>query len=136
MLSKVKNNDVLWDIGANDGFYTNKFYKLVKINHRDKNFKKGKGHVVAFERDPHAIKKLKNIFNNKKNILLLRYALPDTNNNSLQFTDDPMSPNNSLIEKNKKVHSNQKTIKVRVAKADNLVKKLNLPYPNFIKIDV
>ena len=68
--------------------------------------------------------------------MLLRYALPDTNNNSLQFTDDPMSPNNSLIEKNKKVHSNQKTIKVRVAKADNLVKKLNLPYPNFIKIDV
>ena len=97
MLSKVKNNDVVWDIDANDGFYTNKFYKLVKINHRDKNFKKGKGHVVAFERDPHAIKKLKNIFNNKKNILLLRYVLPDTNNNSLQFTDDLMSPNNSLF---------------------------------------
>ena len=135
MLSKVKHNDIVWDIGANVGFYTKKFHKLIKINSRDKHLKKN-GCIVAFEPDPHAIKKLKKKFYNKKNILLLRYALSDTNNNSSEFTDDPSSPTNQLVDINKKDFSNQKTIKVRVAKADTLIKKLNLPTPNIIKIDV
>ena len=135
MLSKVKHNDIVWDIGANVGFYTKKFHKLIKINSRDKHLKKN-GCVVAFEPDPHAIKKLKKKFYNKKNILLLRYALSDINNNSSEFTDDPSSPTNQLVDINKKDFSNQKTIKVRVAKADTLIKKLNLPTPNIIKIDV
>jgi FkbM family methyltransferase len=135
MLSKVKHNDIVWDIGANVGFYTKKFHKLIKINSRDKHLKKN-GCIVAFEPDPHAIKKLKKKFYNKKNILLLRYALSDINNNSSEFTDDPSSPTNQLVDINKKDFSNQKTIKVRVAKADTLIKKLNLPTPNIIKIDV
>ena len=40
MLSKVKPNDIVWDIGANVGFYTKKFHKLIKINPRDKHLKK------------------------------------------------------------------------------------------------
>ena len=40
MLSKVKHNDIVWDIGANVGFYTKKFHKLIKINSRDKHLKK------------------------------------------------------------------------------------------------
>jgi FkbM family methyltransferase len=135
MLSKVKHNDIVWDIGANVGFYTKKFHKLIKINSRDKHLKKN-GCIVAFEPDPHAIKKLKKKFYNKKNILLLRYALSDINNNSSEFTYDPSSPTNQLVDINKKDFSNQKTIKVRVAKADTLIKKLNLPTPNIIKIDV
>jgi len=135
MLSKVKPNDIVWDIGANVGFYTKKFHKLIKINPRDKHLKKN-GCVVAFEPDPHAIKKLKKKFYNKKNILSLRYALSDINNNSSEFTDDPSSPTNQLVNINKKDFSNQKTIKVRVAKADTLIKKLNLLTPNIIKIDV
>ena len=66
----------------------------------------------------------------------MRYALSDINNNSSEFTDDPSSPTNQLVNVNKRDFSNQKTIKVRVAKADTLIKKLNLPSPNIIKIDV
>ena len=66
----------------------------------------------------------------------MRYALSDTNNNSSEFTDDPSSPTNQLVNINKKDFSNKKTIKVRVAKADTLIKKLNLLSPNIIKIDV
>jgi FkbM family methyltransferase len=134
MLSSIKGNDVVWDVGANIGFYTKKFHKLVADNRRKKIPKMKRGCVVAFEPDMQAMKKLKKSFFSKKNILFKQIALSNTNS-FLKFSNDPMSPTNHIIDTNSKLISENAIVKVKSFKADSFIKKLNLPIPNVIKID-
>ena len=134
MLSTIKGNDVVWDVGANIGFYTKKFHKLVVDNCRKKIPKMKRGCVVAFEPDLQAMKKLKKSFFSKKNILFKQIALSNSNG-FLKFTNDPMSPTNQIIDTNSQFIYENKSVKVKSFKADSLIKKLNLSIPNVVKID-
>ena len=114
----IKKGDTVIDIGANIGYYTILFSKLVG--------KKGK--VIAFEPEPSNFKLLKeNIeINNCKNVVPFNVALSDSKGKKELYFNPENRGGCSLKNKNLK-----NVLKVRTMPLDDIIKKAN-----FIKIDV
>ena len=122
--------DIVWDIGAHVGLYTNYFLDWVGEA----------GEVVAFEPLPSSFSALTVAVDarltNNKNAVLKPIALSDFSGEAL-FTDDKSDDQMNtraahLIE----TPENGEGIKVRVETADDAVIKEHLSIPNVIKIDV
>lgn len=116
----VKQDHVVWDIGANIGLYTSIFSDLVG--------KKGK--VYAFEPHPKTFNELKAL-SERSNIIFLNIGLSNTKGEAI-FTEKENNTVNSIVD-NSYIGD---TISIATDTADNIIENKTAYVPNFIKIDV
>ena len=127
MLAQVHPSDVVWDVGANVGYYTKQFANLVTQS----------GMVVAFEPVSTCFEKLsKNVDDYRSFVRLYNCGLgKDESSLNFRLGNDPLSPTGRFIDQESK-HSITDVVSLPVFSADQLAGKDNLPTPNFVKIDV
>ncbi len=120
IVSSVSSTDTLYDIGANVG--------MVALHSGIRGEL-----VVAFEPDPHHIKKLKhNIgLNNLNNVVVESVAISDEEGCADLFTDEVGGKSPALAN----IHQ-QNSVRVAVSTLDALIKRKSLPTPTLIKIDI
>lgn len=122
MLSTIRPGDVVWDVGANVGLYTQKFAQLVGPA----------GRVVAIEPSPGSFAALSKRCASDENCILLDLALSDEDGAAdLALNDDPTGVTHSLSSP-----SSGNSISVETRKGDSLIEQAVAPVPNIIKIDV
>lgn len=130
LLGSIRSNDVVWDVGANVGFYTEKFAKLVKPS----------GSVVAFEPSPASAKSIREKFGAEdgRHVEVVQMALADETGDAVfDLGDGEESVTNHLVTSSRldDVNGTSK-IKVEMTTADELVFNQGLKSPNVVKIDV
>lgn len=119
----VKKGDVVLDIGANIGYYTLMFARLVGP----------KGRVYAFEPEPENFRILrKNVaVNGYKNVVLVNKAVSDITGKA-ELTVCSYNLGTHTLGK---ADYKGKKISVGVVRVDDYVRDLKI-HPNFIKIDI
>lgn len=117
----IKFGDVVWDVGANVGFYTNLFLDWVGE----------KGKVIAFEPMPATFLALSKSVGACTNIILIQKALSENAGVSYFSAKKENDVTAHLVEK-----ENDETLKVEVTTADLIIKNDSTLQPNVIKIDV
>lgn len=122
MMAQVSQNDIVWDIGANVGFFTTKFAEKVGED----------GQVYAFEPANNSFLSLVENCKACKNVFGKNMALSDKSG-YLYFRESEIAndPTNSLVDEN---HPN--SVKVQVVTGDELIETNTIPLPNIVKIDV
>jgi FkbM family methyltransferase len=121
MADAIRSGDVVWDIGANLGVYTELFSRWVGAT----------GTVCAFEPAPACFEALKQRTTSLTNTKLFSFALGDQDG-TLPFNvaADPLAATHSLA------FATNESSTVRVARADTLITTDDVPTPNVLKIDV
>lgn len=123
IVSQISAGDIVWDVGANVGFFTAKFAEAAG--------KQGK--VVAFEPSPGAYSALRRNFSRTENIVLENLALADFDGESeFAVSDDPTDPTNGLAVSGKVAA----TVKVQVSRGASYLAEHPDRFPNRIKVDV
>ena len=126
LLNRIRHEDTVWDIGANVGYYTEKFAIATGE----------KGTVEAFEPVPDTFDILSNNMSSFQNINFFCYALGKSNESLLMTDSDEIgSPTNKILG-NDFEHEKISTINIEVRRGDNLVEEDEAMPPNVIKIDV
>ena len=122
-LSRVQAGDVVWDVGANQGLYSNLFSKIVGSS----------GMVVAFEPSPSNFNELICKCTHNKNIDFYNFGLGLKNKrvNFVQGLDDLGAT--SMVELSKDGQTNDS---VEIFSGDFLVLERGVAAPSVIKIDV
>ena len=122
-LENIKKGDVVFDIGANIGYFTVLFSKICGT----------KGEIHAFEPVPPTFQKLFNSAKYFSNVRTINKAVGDYNG----LVDIHYNPNDSekasLIRPNK---SRFETIKIPILSLDSYFSEQNLNKINFVKCDV
>lgn len=119
--TSIKKGDVVWDVGANIGFYTNLFGEWVGEG----------GKVVAFEPAPSTFTTLTKAVKASGNIVLIQKALSDTPGISYFTVGKENDSTAHMVEQ-----ENNETSRVEVATADLIVKGDSSLQPTVVKIDV
>jgi len=125
MKNHIKKGDVVIDVGANIGYFTLLYSRLVGE----------KGKVIAFEPEPKNFELLKkNIeINNYDNVIIEQKAVSDSNGTLNLFLADNMA-NHKIYQLSE---SYDKSIPIESVILDDYLKEHNLTDKiNFIKIDV
>jgi FkbM family methyltransferase len=121
LLEGVRQGDVVWDIGANVGYYSAKFVDLVGQD----------GHVVAFEPSPENLVKLRAALAGYDNISVVDVALGATRQSlHLLQGEDDLGATSRLVEADE-----VGSYEVEVVAGDEIVADGKAPPPNMIKID-
>jgi FkbM family methyltransferase len=118
----IRNGDLIWDIGANIGYYTLLFSSLSP-----------NGKTIAFEPASHTRKMLEEnvILNKKTNISIQDFALGnDDAEAQIFFSDSHHAEGTASLIKD---HGKDNSEKIKIKKIDSLDLK---SFPDFIKIDV
>lgn len=123
IVSRVSAGDIVWDVGANVGFFTAKFAAAA-----------GKtGKVIAFEPAPGAYSVLRRDFSHNDNVVLENLALADFDGSAeFAVSDDPTDPTNGLAVTGK----SSATVEVQVCRGISYLAQHPDRAPNRIKIDV
>jgi FkbM family methyltransferase len=119
----VRPADVVWDIGANIGFYTQIFCDKVGAQ----------GSVVAFEPFPESVAKIKERLSDCPWLRIENIALGDENTSGRLVLSDASTTHHLASEKASEPDS--QSIPVEVIRGDSICEHLGSP-PNVIKIDV
>lgn len=120
LLADIKENDIIYDVGANQGFYTKKFLEISIA-----------GKVFAFEPIPDCVKNLRKLENNFNNLIVNPIAIGSKSGAfPMSIGEDMFNTTSSL-----KLTKDHNDIMVNVDTIDNIV-KINNSVPNIIKIDV
>ena len=124
--SLIQPGMVVYDIGANVGFFTVIAARLCP-----------QGRVVAFEPLPENLERIRHnvALNNLQNIIVRSEALSDTDAQS-RFEVSPEPTWGKLVSVGKGIGTKVGTIDVKVSRLDSLVKAGEIPIPELIKIDV
>ena len=130
-IDSFEKNSILWDIGCNIGLYS---VYAAKKNHLVYGFEPSFFNLEVLARNI-------NINNLSEKISILPIALNDTNKMSkLRLTSDVWGSAHSTFDKNYtgdgSIINEEITYQTVGFSMDDLVKILNLPYPDNIKIDV
>lgn len=124
LLSDIKPGDIIWDVGANVGLYTEKF--LAKTG--------SGGKVFAFEPAPECFDLLAAKFKHDSNVVLERVALSSSNTTGvMKMASDPLGATHQLSDDEEPVIGTP--IRVTVLTADTYMEQ-SKTIPNVIKIDV
>lgn len=124
LLTHIQPGDVVWDIGANLGLYTEKFVQKVG----------SKGTVVAFEPVSDCFDVLRSKFIGKPNIVLEPLALSSGNGvGTMKLAADPLGSTHQLVDH--AMSDSGTEAQVEIVTADSYVAR-NRTVPNVIKIDV
>lgn len=124
LLSQVQPGDVIWDVGANVGLYTEKF--LAKTG--------SAGKVVAFEPAPECFALLATKFRHASNIVLEGVALSSNNTvGVMRMASDPLGATHQLSDD--EGSSSETAVRVTILTADTYMERSKI-VPNIVKIDV
>jgi len=124
--SGIRPGDVVWDVGANLGLYTEPFSSLVGPI----------GAVHAFEPVPSCFGELSRRFASIPNVTLHNVALGATDATlSMRLSDDPLGATHSLVGESQSL-GGTKIVDVAVLRGDTMVSTARAPIPHVIKIDV
>ena len=121
--SRINNGDIIWDVGANVGYYSQKFANLIGTS----------GYVYAFEPSPQNLQSLHKVVDILPNGKVLPFALGDSEQ-TVQFKQgaDDLGATSSIVDGK----NNETTIEVKMYPADWVISSGLVPSPNVIKIDV
>jgi FkbM family methyltransferase len=123
MLQRLRPGDTVWDVGANVGYFSQRFASLVAPT----------GRVVAFEPSSSTFAALERACAGLANVELHKIALADFDGEAdFSVSESPTDPTNAIASS----ASTGRTTKVDVRRADSLVREKRIPLPNRIKIDV
>jgi FkbM family methyltransferase len=124
--SLIQPRMVVYDIGANVGFFTVIAARLSP-----------QGRVVAFEPLPENSERIRHnvALNNLQNIIVRTEALSDTDAQA-RFQVSPEPTWGKLASLDKGISPNVGAIDVKVSRLDSLVEAGEIPIPELIKIDV
>ncbi|HXH29519.1 MAG TPA: FkbM family methyltransferase [Bacteriovoracaceae bacterium] len=124
LLSCVKRNDVVWDVGANIGHYTRLFADLTG----------SQGTVFAFEPSPQNYKRLVLNIKGVENVVLLPYGLGNKEETvAFKQGDDELGATSQVLGVTASTGEHDQ-VEIRVG--DLLVQSGSVKLPNFVKIDV
>lgn len=124
LLSDINPGDVIWDVGANVGLYTEKF--LAKTGPG--------GKVVAFEPAPECFDLLTAKFKHAPNVVLEQVALSSSNSTGMmRMAPDPLGATHQLSDDEESASGT--TVRVTVLTADTYMERSKI-VPNVVKIDV
>jgi FkbM family methyltransferase len=123
MMDQVYRDAVVWDVGANVGYYTARFSAAVGEG----------GEVVAIEPNPSSLVALRRNLNGLGNVVVVRAALADS---EVVMGFDPgadaESPMARLVGNG---GGGDGRLDVLVTTGDNLLKSGKVRHPNLVKID-
>ena len=119
LLAAIAPGDVVWDIGANVGLYTERF-----LAHQASS-------VVCFEPAPDAVRILRQRFEPDSRVQIVPVAL-SVARGTARFTANGCAPTNRIAAATEAGPS----IDVPVLRADQAAAEYRLPSPNIVKIDV
>lgn len=124
LLSHVKRNDVVWDVGANLGHYTKLFADLTGPQ----------GEVFAFEPSSQNYERLEANLKDIENVSLLPYGLGDKEETVFfKQGDDELGATSQVLD-GVALESGYDQVEIRCG--DRLVESDSVGLPNFVKIDV
>jgi FkbM family methyltransferase len=124
--SQIRSGDIVWDIGANLGIYTQIFLDSVSPN----------GQVVAFEPAPSCFEKLQQKFKNHHQVKLNNIAIGSQDEISfISLESDPLAATHQVIETDKISNANN-VVEIQVRSSDSIIHSEPELIPNIIKIDV
>lgn len=119
--AKVRQGDVVWDVGANLGFYTEEFLSGVGES----------GVVFAFEPVPALFQKLGERFNHVPQVSLMNMAVgAEDGHVYMVIQDDPLAATHRIVS------AQNFGERVLVRSASSLVRSDDVAFPNLVKIDV
>lgn len=122
LFSTVRSGDVVWDIGANVGYYTKRFAKAVATD----------GHVVAFEPFPATAARLLEHMQGETNYSLQRMALGSEDGEvTMQAGADALASTSRVVA----ATDVKDGVAVRIATGDSLLVGKDIPPPTVLKID-
>ena len=125
LLSSIKKNDVVWDVGANVGHYTKLFAELAGPQ----------GKVFAFEPSAQNYDKLALNVDAFENVVLLPYGLGNKQEKvSFKQGDDDLGATSQVVSDTASISGNFFEVDIRIG--DILVQSGVAAQPNFVKIDV
>jgi FkbM family methyltransferase len=129
MLSNIRPGDVVWDSGANLGFYTQQFLDRVGTH----------GQVIAFEPAPACFDALTRKFKNIANIQLENAAMgPHEGKARMRLQADPLATTHQILDEGhvgEGLSNDDIVVEVSLFTGDSYWKK-NQQTPSMIKIDV
>lgn len=127
LLSEIRPGDIVWDVGANVGFYTMQFSEVVGPT----------GQIVAFEPNPACVRSIEARLKNlpHQNIKVISVALGNQDGKSLfALGSEDMAVDSRLVSTSNS--SPEGTIEVEVMRGDTAVRERDLALPNILKIDI
>jgi FkbM family methyltransferase len=120
LLGAIRSGDIVWDIGANEGLYTEKFSQRVESS----------GHVVAFEPSPRNVEILRTRFTDSNRVTICPVALADRAGTATFYANGSSDgTTDSLVERTAGAVPHQ----VEVHRGDEFLQRFP---PKVIKIDV
>lgn len=120
LFAALKTGDVVWDVGANVGYYTRRFAEAVGPE----------GHVLAFEPFPATAERLRADMQAISNYTLQVTALgAEAGNVTMEAGEDALASTSRIVA------DSGKGIIVRVSTGDALVRQGDVPVPTVVKID-
>lgn len=131
MLAAIRPGDIVWDVGANQGYYTALFSNLVGPS----------GHVVAFEPTGTTFATLSDAIGERENITLVNAGLSNTAGNAeILVGADELAATSRVASAGKHdplsgAETSQRQ-SIRLERADTLLDTGHIPEPTVIKIDV
>jgi FkbM family methyltransferase len=123
LLERIAEGDIVWDIGANVGLYTEKFANKA-------------AQVVAFEPVPSSFEELVRHTRSLTNVIPVKVAMGSADGViSMELGSDPHSPNSRVVLEGKG-QSTAGRCQVEVRSAESFVAERPDLFPNVIKVDV
>lgn len=124
LLRTICLGDVIWDVGANIGFYSKRFADLAGAA----------GKVIAFEPNPSAVEQLRLALTQFANVQICPIGLSNVPENAVFSLGAEPASTTGHIALEQSNESN--TIRVTLNAGDTLVAEGLVPQPTVIKIDV
>ena len=121
LLARVRAGDIVWDVGANVGFYTRRFAELAGPA----------GKVVAFEPSPANCEKLRQNTAGLENVVVMPYGLGNSAA-KLSF----LQGEDELGATSRIVAGTEGGPQVDIRRGDEIASCMLAPEPTLIKIDV
>lgn len=124
MLGAIRPGDIVWDVGANVGLYSNKFSDITGSS----------GRVFAFEPSPDNLRRLSESVAGRPNVTVLSVALGEKEG-IVRFAqgDDSLGATSRIVDH--PVNGSIELIEIRVVCGDQLISAGEAASPNVVKID-
>lgn len=124
MLSAIRPGDIVWDVGANVGFYSKKFSDIAGSS----------GKVFAYEPSPANLHRLNKAVASLGNVTVMPVALGDRKDVVVfEQGTDPLGATSRVVDKAARKSGRQ--VEIQLLSGDHLVSSGAVAMPNVIKID-